>query len=280
MGIRIHAQSIYTVDHPGFSAAGYETINKGIARVYEQVLRPDTQVDVRFVPRSTFYTSHAYLELLNNAEIVRGIIRGEEAGCDVAFVRCGNDPAIREAREMVRMPVVAMTEAAMQIACRLGSRFALIGVDDKSTPLVERNIRLYGLEGRAIARRPVRIPTAPGWGGCVAEGPLWFESPDYVRANVIPAFEQVARECIDEGAEVIVTACALYGCLTLAGYNKVSGSEVPVLDSVAVGIKAAEMMGDLYRTLGVSTSKHLTYQSLVPADMREQLTAPFFPGTD
>ena len=31
---------------------------------------------------------------------------------DVAFVRCGNDPGLREARESVRIPVVGMTEAA------------------------------------------------------------------------------------------------------------------------------------------------------------------------
>ena len=159
--IRAHLEARsghYTVDHPGFSPEGYECINKGVQRIYEKVLRPDTEIDACFVPRSTFYTSHSYLETLNNAEIVRGIIAGEQQGYDVAFVRCGNDPAIREARESVKIPVVAMTESAMHLACQLGARFALIGVDDKSIPLVERNLRLYGLEGQAIARRPMRVP--------------------------------------------------------------------------------------------------------------------------
>jgi hypothetical protein len=36
---------------------------------------------------------------------------------------------------------------------------------------------------------------------------------------------EVAKECIDDGAEVIVTACGAFAALTLAGYNKVMGAE-------------------------------------------------------
>lgn len=277
MTIRIHAQSIYTPQHPHYGVEGYAAINSGILRAYAKVLRPDTVVEPRFLPRSTWYTSHAYLEMLNNAEIVRGIVDAEAAGFDVAFIRCGNDPAIREARESVRFPVVAMTESAMHLACQLGSRFALIGVDEKSGPLVERNLRAYGLEGRAIARRPYRIPRDPRWNDLLGESPRWFESADFVHEKIVPAFEEAAQECIDEGAEVIVTACALYASLTLAGYNTIGGTTVPVVESVAVGIKNAEMQGELYRSLGLSTSKHLTYQSYLTAEMRDRLTADFFP---
>ncbi|GAA2734996.1 hypothetical protein [Actinocorallia aurantiaca] len=93
----------------------------------------------------------------------------------------------------------------------------------------------------------------------------------------MPAFEECARGAIADGAEVIVTSCALYSAFTLAGYNKVSGTEVPVLESVAVGIKQAEMMGDLHRSLGLTTSKHRTYFNYLQPEMRDQLMAPFFP---
>lgn len=281
MSVKIHAQSIYTPQMPGFDSDGedgYSRINAGVVRVYEKVLRPDTVVDVHFVPRSTYYTSHSYLELLNNTEIVRSVINGaEQNDCDVAFIRCGNDPGVREARESVSVPVVGMSEAAMHLACQLGARFAVIGVDDKSTPLVERNLRLYGLENRAIARRPVRIPPGDDFQKIVLQGPRWFDSPEFVWEHVVPAFEKTALECIDEGAEVIVTGCALYGSLTLAGYNKISGTDVPVLESLAVGIKTAEMLGDLHRSIGLATSKHLTYRSHLTPDIRDNLAAPFFP---
>ena len=99
---------------------------------------------------------------------------------------------------------------------------------------------------------------------------------DYVKETVIPAFEKVAKECIDDGAEVICTACGLFSCLTLADYHKVTGTEVPVIEAVAAGIKVAEMLGELKRTLGISTSKHLTYRSLLSPQMRDVLAAPFF----
>lgn len=278
MALRLFSQHIGTEERPYNPDGGYKKILAGVGRVYRQVLRPDTVIEQRCVPRSTYYTSHAWLEMLNNAEIVQGIIDAEKEGFDAALVCCGNDAGVHQAREAVQLPVTGIAEAAMHLACQLGARFALIGVDAKSGALVERNLRLSGLEGRAISRKPVRMPDVPYWDSCLAEGPTWFESADYVREKIIPAFDKVARECIEDGAEVICTACGMFGALTLAGYNKVTGTEVPVLDCVAVGAKMAEMQADLRRSLGISTSKHLSYQSLLTPEMRDRLAAPFFPG--
>lgn len=279
MPLRIHVQAIYPPQMPGFDGEegeGYARINAGVIRVLRKVLRPDTDFTIGYVPRSTFMTSHSHLELLNNVEILRGVVEAEAAGYDVAFIRCGNDPAVREAREAVSIPVVGMSEAAMHLACQLGSRFALIGVDAKSGPLVERNLRLFGLENRAISRRPVRLPEGDDFQQVVRRGPLWFDSPEFLHENVIPAFERVAHACIDDGAEVIVTACALYSSLTLAGYNRIGGTSVPVVEGVAVGIKTAEMLGELHRSIGISTSKHLTYQNQLTPQVRDALMAPYF----
>jgi allantoin racemase len=278
VGTRIFVQGIYTEAHPTKGADGYAVMNDGMRRVYETVLRPDTKVDMHFVPRTTFMTNHAYLALLNNAELVRGVIDADRAGYDVAFVRCGNDPGIVEARESVRIPVVGMTEAAMHLACQLGARFAVVGLDEKSTVLVDRNIRQFGLADKAIAHRPARTPVGPAWVDLVREGVTWFLSPDYVHERVVPAFEEVAKACIDDGAEVIVTGCAMFAAFTLAGYRFVTGTDVPVVESVAVGIKAAEMQGDLYRSLGLSHSKHLTYRDEVPEALRASIDAQWFPG--
>ena len=275
MGVRIWAQSIFGEDHRSYSREGYAVINEGIERLYAKVLSSDTKVNVSFVEKSTYLTSHSHLELFNNAEILKGILRAEEEGYDVAFVRCGNDPAIREGREAVRIPVVGMTEAAMHYACQLGSKFAVIGVDEKSGPIVERNIKLFGLEDKAIAVCPVRCPVGPDWEPLLYDSIPWFQSTDLVLEKVVPEFEKVARRCIDDGAEVIVTGCALYASFTLAGYNMVSGTQVPVVESTAVGIKTAEMMGSLYKSLGLSTSKHMTYHSYVTPEMRADLLEPF-----
>lgn len=276
MSTRIFVQGIYTEAHPTKGADGYAVMNAGMQRVYDTVLRPDTKVHMHYVPRTTFMTNHASLALLNTAEVVRGVIDAEREGYDVAFVRCGNDPGLREARESVRMPVVGMTESAMHLACSLGSRFAVIGVDEKSTVLVEDNIARFGLTGRAITNRPSRTPTGPAWDAVIREGVRWFESPEYVHERVVPLFEQVARACIADGAEVIVTGCAMFAAFTLAGYRYVTGTEVPVVESTAIGIKTAELRGDLHRSLGLTHSKHLTYRDEVPAALREAVDASWF----
>lgn len=278
MSTRIFIQGIYTEAHPTKGVDGYRVINDGMRRVYESVLRPDTKFDMHFVRRTTFMTNHAYLELLNNAEVVQGVKQAEREDYDVAFVRCGNDPGIQEARECVRIPVVGITEASMHLACSLGARFAVIGVDEKSTVIVGRNIRKFGLESRAIANQPSRTPKGDAWNIALRDGVRWFESPDYVHDVVVPEFEKVALRCIDDGAEVIVTGCALYGAFTLAGYNKVTGTDVPVVESVAVGIKMAELQGDLHRSIGLTHSKHLTYRDEVPAALKASIDQQWWSG--
>lgn len=274
MATRILAQSIYTATMPGFGDDGYQRINAGVRKVYEKVLHPDTTVDVKFVPRSTYLTSHAHLEIFNNTELLRSILDAESEDYDAVFVRCGNDPAVREAREAIARPVVGMTEAAMHMACQLGSKFAVIGVDDKSRPFVERVLRLAGLDSQAIAR-PVRTPPGDDFQELVRRGPDWFDNEEVFREQVIPHFEATARQCIEDGAEIIVTGCGLYSSLSVWSYNRVSGTDVPVLEALSVGIKQAEMQGSLYRSTGLSTSKHLTYQSTVTPEIRQQLLEPF-----
>lgn len=108
--------------------------------------------------------------------------------------------------------------------------------------------------------------------------PRWGAGLTHRLQGVVPAFEETARACIDDGAEVIVTSCALYASLSLAGYRTITGTDVPVIESVAVGIKNAETLGDLHRSLGVTTSKHLTYHNYVQPEVRDQLMAPYYEG--
>jgi Asp/Glu/hydantoin racemase len=266
MTTRLLCQSIWTEEVPFFDA---HPIREGQRRVCEAAARPGTVCEFRYVPHSTYATSYAYLAMLNNAALVQGIIDGEAEGFDAAVISCGNDPALREAREMVDYPVVGITEAGMHLACQMGARFALIVVEEPQVPQVERNLTLYGLRERAIAHRPVRSCERSH------DMPDWFQSPDYAREHLVPAFERVALECIDDGAEVIVTACGGLSALTLAGYHEVRDTRVPVVDALVAGVKMAEARADLHRTFGISTSKRLTYAS-PSRETLESVLPPFF----
>ncbi len=57
---------------------------------------------------------------------------------------------MQAARDLLRTPVVSSTESAMLMACTLGRRFGCVTFDDDTAVLIERNIRAYGLEHRAL----------------------------------------------------------------------------------------------------------------------------------
>ena len=66
------------------------------------------------------------------------------------------DPALAAAREAVMIPVARPGEAPMLLAGALGRRSAFLTVMEGYVPVIESNIRQYGLEPRAIVRRPAR----------------------------------------------------------------------------------------------------------------------------
>jgi Asp/Glu/hydantoin racemase len=159
----------------------------------------------------------------------RGLRQADADGFGVAFITCGNDPAVQAARDLLTTPVVSATESAMLLACTLGLKFGCVTFDEESTVLVERNIRAFGLEDRALRHKPAR--SAGFYEAC----DTWFTDPDYLRNSVIPKFEEAARSLIADGADVIVGACGNFAALPYHGYTKVTGTEVPVLDAVMSG---------------------------------------------
>jgi len=62
----------------------------------------------------------------------------------------------------------------------------------------------------------------------------------------------VARELIQDGADVIVNACGLSGpALSLNDYAKIPGANVPVVDATTAALKLAELLADLHKSLGL-----------------------------
>jgi hypothetical protein len=91
---------------------------------------------------------------------------------------------------------------------------------------------------------------------------------------VVPKFEAAARSLIADGADVIVGACGNFAAFPYHGYVKVAGTEVPVLDPLMCGTFMAKMMGELHRTIVVSTSKALAFKG-VPKELAARVVAPF-----
>jgi allantoin racemase len=230
---------------------------QALAGYFPRVARPDTEVTLRHVPVSGNYVRSLYTELLNNRAVVENAVVAEREGFDAVVLGCWADP-LWETREVVDIPVVGIGEAAMLLATMLGSRFAVITVAPGVVPTIELDLRLYGLEDRAIVR-PVRS-LAPA-----SDAELLVESVTDPQRRLIPNFERVARQCIEDGAEVIVVGCGYYGpILTLHGYNEIPGTGVPVVDCSAAGLKLAEALVDLRQSTGLRKSTALYFKQPPP----------------
>lgn len=242
-------------------------VHDGVVKVVRDAVGSDARVSVGYNAQSVYYNTRAFMTAYNNIGIMESLFKAQENGADVALVACGNDPAVLMAREALDIPVLGITERAMLLACALGKRFAVIGIERDCADLVESNLEDYGLADKALRHNPVRTAD-------LAENLIpWFEDPEIVRTHVIPRFEEVARGAIDDGAEVIVTSCAGLAALTLNGYHKVSGTEVPVVEAVLAGAHLARIYGTLRKLHGISTSKQRTFKGL-PREVVAHCLAP------
>ena len=227
--------------------------------------RDDTEIDVHHVKYSSYAFNASYLEMLNTVWIIDGIISAEQQGYDAAIIGCGNDPGLQEARQAVDIPVIGPSEAAMLLACSLGSKFSVITVMDEFIPVSDRNIRNYGLAARAAG--PVKVHQ-------MGDNPFkalfdMVENP----GSINPQFETLCHECIDNGAEVIIPACAsLSPATSLLGYKTVPDTGVPVLDITQAAVKLAETLVDLKRSTGLGKSQKNTYKS-IPVKLRDRMRA-------
>ncbi len=150
------------------------------------------------------------------------------AGCDAAVIAVSYDSALQAAREMLAIPVVGITEAALLTACMLGGRIGVIVFGRRVLPLYEELVAGYGLAGRIA-----------GWRALESTPPYAAGDTREADALVIAA----AHELIEHArAEVIVLAGAV-----MAGVppRLQPSIPVPVLDGVSCAVRQAELLADL-----------------------------------
>ena len=145
--------------------------------------------------------------------------------CDAVLLAVSFDSGLQAARELLAIPVVGMSEAAMLTACTLGERFAFVTFGARAAPVYEALIRAYGLEARSAG-----VLALPGL------SPAELRDP----ARVAPVLlEAVARAVEERGADAVVLGGAVFA--GLADRLK-QQSPVPLVDGIACGVRLAELL--------------------------------------
>jgi allantoin racemase len=222
------------------------------------VMGPNVDVTIGWMKRTTGVMSSLYLGMINDAQLVADILDAERDGYHAATVGGHWDPALRAAREAASIPVAGPGEAAMLLAGALGRKFAFLTVMEGYVPIIENNIRTYGLEARAISRRPVRK-----FGMTFENIVTCLEGKD---DQFLTELAKTSRECIDDGADVIIAGGQLFGpVFQKHKFFTVPNTGVPVIEVSACGLKLAQTLAELQQSISLRKSEHVNAPFRTPS---------------
>jgi allantoin racemase len=153
------------------------------------------------------------------------LVSEHAAGADAVVIAVSYDTGLRAARELLPVPVVGMTEAALLTACMLGGRIGMITFGRRVQPLYLELVAGYGLASRIAGWRVLESTAAYGRGA----------HDELDRQIVAAASELVERD----GAETVVLTGAV-----MAGVPARLQKEVPVplIDGIACAVRQAELL--------------------------------------
>jgi allantoin racemase len=166
--------------------------------------------------------------------LLRAIADAEAAGVDAHVIACFDDTGLDAARALAAAPVIGIGEAAYHVASLIAGRFSVVTTLSISVPILEDNLRRYGLIERCARVRASGVPV------------LALEEPGSNARERISA--EIGAAIAEDRAEAIVLGCAGMADLARLLAQK---HGVPVVDGVAAAVKLAESLVGL----GLSTSK-------------------------
>ena len=214
------------------------------------IKRPDTDVHVNGVDEGSLDLHYNAIVAMNSfapGGVLNKMMQAEQQGYDAIAIGCFLDPAMQEARELLKIPVFGLGETSMLTACMYGHKFSGVAFHSKQSQYYDRKAFEYGLASRHVPFGDLGID--------FREVQNAFTSPGQMRERFIGE----ARRLAAQGAEVILAACATVNAvIRRENINEVDGALV--LDCNAVLLKMTEAMAELSRMIGLNASRRLLYQ--------------------
>src|SRR5262245_13798196 len=94
---------------------------------------------------------YPYVEYLLHKSILDAVSDAERGGYDAVALGCFYDPALREARSLVDIPVLGMAETSMLLGCFHARRLGFITLSRPEAEAVRDLVETYGLSSRLAA---------------------------------------------------------------------------------------------------------------------------------
>jgi len=223
--------------------ADFPEFLRAIENHAKMILSPNTELEVHGVDFGTSELQYHYFSFLNTHQILENAWRAQQEGFDAVAIGCGMDPGLDEAREILDIPVLGMSETGMLVACMLGRKFSVITHNYLlNKKRIELLIQKYGLESRSVSGGTFEVDL-----NILARS---FNNPE----PVISQFTTAAMEAIHQGAEVIIPGCNILSLVAAQNkFYEING--IPILDVSGVLMKITEAMVMLNRISGVRISR-------------------------
>jgi len=210
----------------------------------KDIVEPSTILDGTSFETGTAHLEYQFYEHLATHNVIKKAVDAEKAGYDAVVIGCFYDPGLREARELVRMPVIGVCEASLHIASMItAGKFSILVGRKKWIPKMTDNARNYGFESKISSWRVLDL-NVPDMNNKKKTG------------KAILRQAKIAKE-------VDMAECVVLGCTGMAGQANEVQEEIgiPVLDPVLMGLRVAELRGLLWKRHKISHSKIGGYEA-------------------
>ncbi|MBB3934182.1 aspartate/glutamate racemase family protein [Aureimonas phyllosphaerae] len=151
------------------------------------------------------------------------LIAERDADADAFVIACFDDTGLETARTLTGKPVIGIGEAAMRAAADGNRAFSVVTTLSVSIPVIEENVRAYGLGSLCRRVRASEVPV------------LALEEPGSAARETVAA--EIAAALGEDQPGAVVLGCA--GMADLAE-TFAARFGVPVFDGVVCAVKALE----------------------------------------
>lgn len=200
------------------------SVSELIAAEARRAASPGVAIDVLTAPFGVAYIE-TRAEAAIGAYAVLNLLAEHHHGYDAAVVAAFGDPGLQAAREMLPIPVVGLTEAALMSAAMLGGRFSIVAISRRIRAWYHETVELHGLGARLASIR------------CLDESLADIGTVQTDQAAQLLALCEAA--VTHDGADAIIIAGA-----PLAGLARTLAERIPVplVDGVSSAVRHAETL--------------------------------------
>ncbi|OGP93765.1 MAG: hypothetical protein A2156_15705 [Deltaproteobacteria bacterium RBG_16_48_10] len=225
---------------------GTDMFDGAVRDVLEKAKRPDTELVVDHLAKGPTFFRYMYFKSLAVPDIVERVIQAEKQGYRGAYIGCSFDPGVKEAQEVVDIPVVGGLVPAVHLARQLGQRFGFITDTELARVNTYDLFKKEKLDIECVGLKAIEMGIEEV-----------ERDPEKNRERVI----EMAQQLVHEGADVIILGCTIVSAFFTRERRELPGklSGIPFLDSNVCSLKTLEMMVDLHEKCGVTVNRRTYY---------------------